>query len=115
MRMMNRFRRKEQLEERRVHPKDRGVLNGKRFWSGVVSLLDGWIEEVRSYEEAERAGFMHPLYFSKASNERMDRGESAFFWIEDGEVKGFWRQRIPKDIMYNIEKQIEILPEEISA
>ena len=82
------------------------MFNGKPFWSGSVSLLDGVIEEVHSYQEAEEAGFHHSLYFSHNQVEKMDNGENAFFWVDNGTVYGDWRETVPKEIISKIEEQI---------
>lgn len=37
------------------------IFEGKEFWSGCVSLIDGKIEEVHTYEEAQRCDFHHSL------------------------------------------------------
>ncbi|WP_312430946.1 hypothetical protein [Lacrimispora sp.] len=54
-------------------------LKNKPFWSGSVNLLDGKIEEVHSYLEAQAADFHHSLYFSQQQIEKMSNGECAFF------------------------------------
>lgn len=38
------------------------IFEGKEFWSGCVSLIDGKIEEVHTYEEAQRCDFHHSPY-----------------------------------------------------
>lgn len=82
------------------------TFNGKPFWSGSVSLLDGMIEEVHSYAEAENSDFHHSMYFSANQIEKMANGENAFFFVEDGKVYGDWRASVPKDIVNRIEEQI---------
>ena len=82
------------------------TFNGKPFWSGSVSLLDGVIEEVHSYQEAEAADFHHSMYFSSAQVEKMANGENGFFFVEDGKVHGEWRESVPKNIISKIEQQI---------
>ena len=82
------------------------TFKGKQFWSGAVNLLDGVIEEVHSYEEAEKAGWHHSLYFSPAQVDKMDAGETAFFWVENGVVYGDWRDTVSPEILRKIEKQI---------
>ncbi len=51
--------------------KKQALFNGVPFWSGSVNLLDGKIEEVHSYQEAQAADFHHSLYFSQAQIEKM--------------------------------------------
>ena len=82
------------------------TFNGKAFWSGSVSLIDGVIEEVHSFEEAETVDFHHSLYFSQAQVEKMASGENAFFFIDGGKVEGDWRESIPNNIIKKIEEQI---------
>ncbi len=76
------------------------LFNGVLFWSGSVNLLDGKIEEVHSYREAQAADFHHSLYFPQAQIEKMADGDCAFFWInEDGAIEGEWQgcmAKIPK-------------------
>lgn len=88
--------------------KNQGIFRGKRFWSGEVNLMDGVIEEVHSYEVAEKADFHHSHYFSAQAIERMSNEDSAFFWIQDGEIKGNWRNSIDNEIKSKILSQIGI-------
>jgi hypothetical protein len=83
-------------------------FKGKAFWSGSVSLLDGVIEEVHTMEEAEAVDFHHSMYFSPAQVEKMENGENAFFWVDDGKVQGDWRESVPKTIIKRIEEQIKV-------
>lgn len=87
-----------------------GVFNGRQFWSGCVSLIDGAVEEVHPYEVAEASGFHHSLYFSPAAQERMHDGDSAFFWVarDDGAIEGEWRTVVPRDIVAAIAAQITV-------
>lgn len=88
--------------------RDSATFNGKPFWSGSVSLIDGVIEEVHSIEEAEDVDFHHSMYFSQAQVEKMQNGENAFFWVDNGVVNGEWRDSIPKNIIDKIKAQIEL-------
>lgn len=88
--------------------RDTATFNGKPFWSGSVSLLDGVIEEVHSFSEAEDADFHHSMYFSQAQIEKMENGENAFFWVENGSINGNWRESIPQSIIDKIREQIVI-------
>lgn len=85
---------------------------GKRvFWSGSVSLIDGVIEEIHTYKEAQKADFHHSFYFSQAQIEKMDTGECAFFCVDrnNGEIYTF-RQigEVPQKIIEKIKEQIVI-------
>lgn len=82
-------------------------FENRRFWSGSVNLLDGKIEEVHSYQEAQAADFHHSLYFSEPQIEKMSNGECAFFWIEStGVIQGVWRDKINEEIIKKIAEQI---------
>ena len=85
------------------------MFEDKKFWSGCVSLLDGKIEEVHSLEEAERVDFHHSLYFSLEALERMDTGESAFFFVKNGELNPGCRDEIPDWVAAEIKKQITFI------
>ena len=97
------------VEDSKLSDRDSATFEGKPFWSGSVSLIDGVIEEVHSYGEAEFVGFHHSLYFSQAQVEKMERGENAFFWVDDGIVYGEWRESVSESIIKKIEKQINIM------
>ena len=84
------------------------IFEDKEFWSGCVSLLDGKIEEVHTYEEAEKCDFHHSLYFSAQALDRMEIGESAFFFVENGKVNPGCRNEIPDWVTAKIVKQIFI-------
>ena len=84
------------------------TFKGKPFWSGSVSLLDGVIEEVHTIDEAETADFHHSMYFSQAQVEKMESGENAFFWIDNGKIYGNWRDSVPQSIIERIEEQVVI-------
>jgi len=65
------------------------VLNrtGKEFWAGLANIIDGYIEEVHTYEKAERAGFHHSLYFSpRALNLIKEQEAILFFAFNDGDI-----------------------------
>ena len=84
------------------------IFNGKPFWSGIASALDGYIEEVRTIQEAENAGFHHSLYFTPEVARRIDEDESVFFWVDDdGTVETMWRDdEAPANIVRAIKSQI---------
>lgn len=87
----------------------KGRFNNKRFWIGCVSLLDGVIEEVYTYEQAEAVGFHHHRYFSVSACEKINHYESAIFWVNDfSEIEGKWRCFVPDTILDDIKSQIEI-------
>lgn len=83
--------------------KDPGVYNGRPFWCGSVNLLDGEIEEVHAYGEAEAMDFHHSLYFSHAQVEKMADGECAFFWItDDGQVEIDWGSKDSEATIFHV-------------
>ena len=83
------------------------LFNGVPFWSGSVNLLDGKIEEVHSYQEAQAADFHHSLYFSQAQIEKMAEEDCAFFWIsEDGAIEGEWRETLGDSLILRLSEQI---------
>lgn len=91
--------------------KNRAAFNGRPFWCGSVNLLDGEIEEVHFYEEAETMGFHHTLYFSEAQLAKMDAGECVFFWIEDGRVEIDWGDKDGEANVFRIwSGRVEIVP-----
>ena len=92
----------------RYSDRDTATFNGKPFWSGSVSLLDGVIEEVHSFKEAEAADFHHSMYFSQTQLEKMENGENAFFWVENGSINGDWRESVPQPIIDKIRDQIVV-------
>ena len=82
-------------------------FENKPFWSGSVNLLDGRIEEVHSYQEAQAADFHHSLYFSQPQIEKMSTSECAFFWINNSDViEGLWRDEINDEIIKKIAEQL---------
>jgi hypothetical protein len=90
--------------------KDTFILkrNKKEGWSGSVSALDGYIEEIHSYREAENNDFHHNLYFSISEIEKMRNEESLFFWVQDGKINVDWRTRGNQKIVNLIKKQVII-------
>lgn len=99
----------EEVTEDNTEANDYATFNGKKFWSGSVSLLDGTIEEVHTYEEAVMWDFHHSYYFSEEAQERMDNEESAFFYINGKDVDVIdWRTEIPQWVKGRIKEQIEI-------
>ena len=85
------------------------LYHNKPFWCGSVSLLDGEIEEVHTFEEAEYEDFHHTFIFSPQQVEKINNDENAVFWIDDGKIQGTWRVNVPQDIINKIKKQITIL------
>ena len=66
-------------------------MNNSEIWCGCASIYDGFIEETHTYEEAKKEDFHHSLYFSIEAAERINEGESIFFWIENGKLYTEWR------------------------
>ena len=57
------------------------IFKGKKCWSGAVNTLDGTIEEVHSYKEAQEYDFHHSFYFSDEQIDKMEEGLSCFFMV----------------------------------
>lgn len=88
--------------------------DNKPFWIGSVNLIDGYIEEVHTYEEAAEHDFHHSFYFSLEQQRLLSDGSPSelrpptcmLFWF-NGKIDG--NETIPRNIMEEIEKQIEYL------
>ena len=89
-----------------------GVFQGQIFWSGEVSLLDGVVEEIHTYAEAEAGDFHHSLYFSPRALQRMQEDKTAFFWVnqDDGQIYTAWRVALPSRLMGRLREQIAVVP-----
>ncbi len=61
-----------------------------KSWSGVVDLRDGGIEETFTKEQARAADHHHSFLINEASDEGIEAGTKAYFWIDE---KG-----IPQDV-----------------
>jgi len=83
---------------------------GKKFWIGVVNLLDGEIEEVHSYEEAERTDFHHNFYFSDSALEKIEDEEWAIFTAEKDKIMD-WTTKFSDEIKRKIKQQIKPVKE----
>lgn len=101
----------------RCTDKDGATWEDKEFWIGCASSIDGKIEEVHTFEEAEANDFHHSFYFSKEAQDRMKNGESEIFWIDDGKIDGLgmWRDTFLEESEISrlsklILEQITILP-----
>lgn len=94
-------------------PENRGVWEGRRFWSGVADVADGSVIETHPYEEAERCDWHHSLYVSQPSQQMMREGAYAFFWIDkDGAVQVEWptanKGEMTADLPSRIRSHIEV-------
>jgi hypothetical protein len=68
------------------------TYKGRKYWSGAVNQLDGVIEEVHTYQEAESSDWHHSFYFSLNAIEKMKDDEWLFFCVrEDGDIDLEWR------------------------
>jgi hypothetical protein len=62
--------------------------NKKAFWAGLVNILDGYIEEVHDYVDAENAEFHHSYYFSPRALRRLEEQEGIIFFVfDDGDIQ----------------------------
>lgn len=109
-----------ELEENllKYNKKDKNtfIYKNKKYWSGSVSLLDGIIEEVHTYQKAEKAAFHHSYYFSKSQIEKMELGENAFFFVDDRGIiyinpmdRGIISNKDLEDIKNKVKQQIKII------
>ena len=82
-------------------------MTGKvNIWCGCANPLDGYVEEVHSYAEAQNADFHHSLYFSVEAAERINNGESVFFWIDNGILNADWRESISEKLKRKIKENL---------
>lgn len=95
-----------------VSDKNHGLLlkDNKRFWIGSVNMFDGEIEEVHTYEKAEFNDFHHSFYFSENQLEKIKTEECMVFWVDSDGIHGEWTHgKIPRNILYEINKQIKVV------
>ena len=89
-------------------------FDGKEFWAGCVSLIDGVVEEVHSYEEAAYYDFHHSMYFSKEALDKMNDMSTFFSIRKDGiYIDEICRNqnKVPKWIKSKILEQISNIHE----
>lgn len=89
-------------EDKEVSRVSKGIVcktTGKEVWCGIASLLDGYIEEAYSYEEAEQYDFHHSMYCTPVGCQRLEDGESVFFWVHKGIVRADWDCPLDENIM----------------
>ena len=76
------------VNESKKDKNDTFMFNGKGAWSGSVNPLDGVIEETHSYDEAQENDFHHSFYFSDSILDKMNSGDSLFFFVDkDGNIE----------------------------
>ena len=102
------------VQESKKGINDTFMFNGKGAWSGSVNPLDGTIEETHSYDEAKDYDFHHSFYFTDPTLEKMNSGDSLFFFVDkDGNVnidpmeRGDDRPYNERFIIEQIKKQIK--------
>jgi len=79
------------------------------FWIGAVNILDGYIEEVHTFETAKDNDFHHSMYFSIPILDRQKRDEEVLiFWFENG-VPYNWEGNITYNIKKAILSQVELI------
>lgn len=79
---------KSPTEQSESMSKNRFTHKGKKFWSGAANSLDGIIDEVHPYAHAKANDFHHSFYFSDGIANKIDNGESVFFYADDnGELQ----------------------------
>lgn len=92
-------------------------FKGRPFWSGCVNILDGTIEETHTYQTALRWDFHHSMYFSMGAIERMEEGESIFFWVDEQGIHSWpFNEKLgDPDLINKIKRQIIFLPQNKQA
>jgi hypothetical protein len=86
------------------------LKNKAPFWIGSVNILDGEIEEVHTFDEAQEHDFHHSFYFSQNQVEKIDQEECMIFWILNGKIESTWTHgSIPNHIIAQLKKQIQII------
>jgi len=73
--------------KRRGFEVDAWVYQGQRFTFGVVSTLDGVIEQVINYKRAEQCGFHHQIFVRPGLREDVDNNKALVFWFENSQLK----------------------------
>lgn len=92
----------------RYSSEDTAEYEGRQIWSGSANAIDGVIEETHTFEEAEFADFHHSLYFSDEQIEKINDGDSVFFFISNGEVETLWRdEEAPAWLVSKIRGQLK--------
>ena len=88
---------------------NRFIYDGKKYWSGIVDLRDGQIEEVHTYEEAQNSDFHHSFYITPTNQDKMKEGVVSFFYVNKNKVilNGSGQKLNPK-IESRIKEQIKI-------
>jgi hypothetical protein len=80
-----------------------------KWFSGTVSTLDGEIESLKTYDQAQEVDFHHRLYFEPGQKEKLDSGENAFFFMDkQGKLNFEWPSggQVSKEIRAKVEKQL---------
>lgn len=83
------------------------IRTQKPFFIGAVNILDGYIEEVHSFETASKHDFHHSSYFSDGVLDKQD-DDIRIFWFEDGYPYN-WEEDIPSNIKEAIMSQVELI------
>lgn len=73
------------------------MFQGKEMWIGAADILTGKIRETHTMEEAKKADFHTCFYFSDEQEQKHDKKECIFFWIQDGKVELEYNDLSPLD------------------
>jgi hypothetical protein len=76
---------------------------------GSVSLVDGVIEEVHTYEECKAVQMHHNNYLSPGAVDRINNYESGIFIVNEYGIETQWRTSVPDWVLRKIEEQITII------
>lgn len=93
--------------KRRGFEVDAWVYQGQRFTFGVVSTLDGEIEQVINYKRAEQCGFHHQIFVRPGLREDTDNNLALVFWFENGQIQT-WNGELIGITALRILQQVEI-------
>ena len=88
--------------------KNVGVFDGRAVWIGMADVLDGKVIDAYTYEQAKEGDFHHNNYMSPKLLAGEKRGKYATFFISRGKVEGNWRDKLSKDAVDNIAKELKI-------
>lgn len=100
---------KEEVRKRRRRgfEVDKWLFQEQPFTFGIVSKLDGVIEQVVDYRRAEQCGFHHQIFVRPGLRENIDNNLALVFWFEnhqlktwDGDLVGYLADQILNQVQF---------------
>jgi hypothetical protein len=85
--------------------KNPGNLNGKDFYIGTVSPLDGYIESTVTHEKAEKEGWHHKYYLPQEDYGKVNSDESLMFSLQPGQGGVVWAHH-PQNHRPDLKKKV---------